>query len=60
MCFRNIYIHFTLFMQIFDPLKKKNPYFEQKVKGINGDIGKSGFGLTTEDRDFLTKEVLCG
>ncbi|XP_033228035.1 fatty acyl-CoA reductase wat-like isoform X2 [Belonocnema kinseyi] len=42
---------------VFDPLRQKNPDFEQKVVAINGDIEKPGLGLSAEDRNFLIKEV---
>lgn len=52
------YIYCLFVIQVFEPLRKKNPEFEQKIVAINGDVEKPGLGMSAEDRNFLIKEVL--
>lgn len=38
-------------------LRKENPKFEEKLHAISGDISLPGLGLSSENRQFLVKNI---
>ncbi|XP_043467003.1 fatty acyl-CoA reductase wat-like isoform X1 [Leptopilina heterotoma] len=44
-------------LEIFNPLREKNPFFGKKIIPLSGDVRKLGLGLSDEDRETLIKEV---
>ncbi|CAI6367905.1 unnamed protein product [Macrosiphum euphorbiae] len=47
----------TLKQSIFDRLRFENPNFVTKIKTIDGHIDKQSLGISTEDCDWLIKNV---
>ncbi|KAJ8939202.1 hypothetical protein NQ318_019443, partial [Aromia moschata] len=43
----------------FEPLKRKNPSFAQKIRVVPGDISLPDLGLNDDDREKLIAEVDC-
>jgi hypothetical protein len=46
---------FSLFSQLFDEVRKKNPDYRQKIHPINGDCILEGLGISPSDRALLAK-----
>ncbi|XP_051168817.1 uncharacterized protein LOC127286434 [Leptopilina boulardi] len=44
-------------LEIFNPLREKDPFFVKKIIPLNGDVRKSNLGLSQEDRKMLINEV---
>ncbi|KAJ8673988.1 hypothetical protein QAD02_005250 [Eretmocerus hayati] len=43
--------------KIFDPLREKNPHFDEKVTAVKGDVSLENCGLSDEDRETLIEKT---
>jgi len=51
------YIKTYLWFQCFEPLRKLNPYFKEKIQIIQGDCYKECLGLSPVDQEKIKNDV---